>query len=55
MVRPDGPFRAFVLAAGLGTRLRPLTSSIPKPMLPVVGRPMLDHALALAGAHGIAF
>ncbi len=54
MVRPDGPFRAFVLAAGLGTRLRPLTSSIPKPMLPVVGRPMLDHALALAGAHGIA-
>ncbi len=36
---------AFLLAAGLGTRLRPLTSRTPKPLLPVRGRPMLDHVL----------
>lgn len=43
---------AFVLAAGLGTRLRPLTLTTPKPLLPVQGRPMLDHALALLRQHG---
>lgn len=46
------PATAFILAAGLGTRLRPLTLSTPKPLLPVGGRPMLDHVLALARAHG---
>ena len=45
--------RAFVLAAGLGTRLRPLTAVLPKPLLPVGGLPMLDHALALLQRHGI--
>jgi len=43
---------AFVLAAGLGTRLRPLTLTTPKPLLPVQGLPMLDHALALLRRHG---
>lgn len=43
---------AFLLAAGLGTRLRPLTLVRPKPLLPVCGVPMLDHALAQVRAHG---
>jgi mannose-1-phosphate guanylyltransferase len=43
---------AFLLAAGLGTRLRPLTLHRPKALLPVCGVPMLDHALALVQAHG---
>ena len=34
---------AFVLGAGLGTRLRPLTSRRPKPLIPVVNRPLLAH------------
>lgn len=43
---------AFLLAAGLGTRLRPLTLDTPKPLLPVRGRPMLDHVLDHVRAHG---
>lgn len=43
---------AFILAAGFGSRLRPLTTHRPKPLLPVCGVPMLDQALALAHAHG---
>lgn len=43
---------AFLLAAGLGTRLRPLTLTTPKPLLPVRGVPLLDHALAHLRAHG---
>src|SRR3989475_8248559 len=44
--------RAVVMAGGQGTRLRPLTSNQPKPMLPVVGRPMMEHILRLARSHG---
>jgi mannose-1-phosphate guanylyltransferase len=43
---------AFLLAAGFGTRLRPLTEARPKPLLPVCGIPMLDYALAHVRAHG---
>lgn len=44
--------RALVLAAGLGTRLRPLTESMPKPLLPVAGLPILGHTLAQLAALG---
>lgn len=37
--------RAFILAAGLGTRLRPLTNILPKPLLPVWGRPAIIHVI----------
>jgi MurNAc alpha-1-phosphate uridylyltransferase len=42
---PVRPKAAFVLAAGLGLRMRPLTENLPKPMLTVGGRPMIDHVL----------
>jgi len=36
---------AFVLAAGFGTRLRPITDVVPKPLLPILGRPILEYVL----------
>ena len=48
---PLSPATAFVLGAGLGTRLRPLTDTWPKPLLPVRGQPMVAHTFRrLAGA-----
>jgi len=45
--------KAVILAGGKGTRLRPLTDGIPKPLLPVGGVPCIRHILRLLRAHGI--
>lgn len=45
--------KAIILAAGAGTRLRPLTDTCPKPMLPVAGRPLLAHTLGWLRAQGV--
>ncbi|WP_245604174.1 sugar phosphate nucleotidyltransferase [Patulibacter minatonensis] len=44
---------AMVLAAGLGTRLRPLTFELPKPMVPLLDRPAMAHTIDLLHHHGI--
>src|SRR4051795_10399204 len=44
--------RAMILAAGLGTRLRPITYDMPKPMVPVVNRPVMEHIARLLARHG---
>jgi mannose-1-phosphate guanylyltransferase len=44
--------RAMVLAAGLGTRLRPITYGMPKPMVPVANRPVMEHIVRLLARHG---
>ena len=49
-----GAMRAFVMAAGLGTRLSPITDHVPKPLVPVANRPALEHLLARLPAAGIA-
>jgi N-acetyl-alpha-D-muramate 1-phosphate uridylyltransferase len=47
------PKAAFVLAAGLGTRMRPLTNDVPKPMVVLDGRPLIDHVLERLASAGI--
>ena len=47
------PLRALVMAGGFGTRLHPLTAETPKPMLPVGGRPLLEHVIDQLRACGI--
>jgi len=46
--------KAMVLAAGLGTRLRPITYAIPKPLVPVLNRPVMEHSVRLVARHGFA-
>ena len=45
--------QAVVMAGGEGSRLRPLTSNMPKPMLPVANRPLMEHIVMLLKSHGI--
>ncbi|HAW60667.1 MAG TPA: hypothetical protein DCW86_04280, partial [Actinobacteria bacterium] len=44
--------KAMILAAGLGTRLRPLTEEISKPMVPIVNKPVMEHIVELLASHG---
>ena len=44
--------KAIIMAGGFGTRLRPLTMKLPKPMVPVMNRPMMEHIVALLKSHG---
>ncbi len=44
--------KAMILAAGLGTRLRPITYAVPKPMVPVLNRPVMEHTVRLLARHG---
>ncbi|MBM3675818.1 MAG: mannose-1-phosphate guanyltransferase [Actinobacteria bacterium] len=44
--------KAVILAGGEGTRLRPLTSNQPKPMMPIANRPMMEHVVRLLADHG---
>ena len=45
--------KAVIMAGGFGTRLRPLTANIPKPMVPMAGRPVMEHIVRLLKKHKI--
>ena len=47
------PMKAMILAAGEGTRLRPLTLTVPKPMVPIVGVPLLARTLSWLAGEGV--
>ena len=49
----EDKIRAMVLAAGVGSRLKPLSDQIPKPLIKVGGRTVMDHIVLLLKSHGI--
>ena len=49
----NAPKKAFILAGGRGTRLRPITQEIPKPLVPLQGKPIMEHTIDLLKMHGI--
>ena len=44
--------KAMILAAGKGTRVRPLTDEIPKPMIPIIGKPVMEYLVEELARHG---
>src|SRR5438270_601940 len=44
--------KAIIMAGGFGTRLRPLTITLPKPMVPLVNKPIMEHIVHLLAKHG---
>lgn len=53
MNKPFKPDRAFILAAGEGTRMRPLTNTLPKPMVELAGKPLIGHIIEKLAAEGV--
>src|SRR4051794_21508111 len=51
--RPGSRMKAVVMAGGEGSRLRPMTANLPKPLLPVANRPVMEHVLRLLRRHGV--
>jgi mannose-1-phosphate guanylyltransferase/phosphomannomutase len=49
----NGSMKAVIMAGGEGTRLRPLTSNQPKPMVPMVNRPLMEHIVTRLKRHGM--
>ncbi|GAB4059583.1 NDP-sugar synthase [Uliginosibacterium sediminicola] len=45
--------KAMILAAGQGTRVRPLTKDIPKPMIPILGKPVMEYIIEHLARHGV--
>ncbi|WP_299013172.1 NDP-sugar synthase [uncultured Photobacterium sp.] len=45
--------KGMILAAGKGTRVKPITYTIPKPMIPILGKPVMESMIQLFAAHGI--
>ncbi|MCP4008377.1 MAG: NTP transferase domain-containing protein, partial [Proteobacteria bacterium] len=44
--------KAMILAAGKGTRVQPLTYRLPKPMIPVIGKPVMEYLIEELAKHG---
>lgn len=45
--------KAIIMAGGEGKRLKPITGSTPKPLVPLCGRPVMEHIILLLRRHGI--